>query len=160
MAAVTLRLQTLRILASERQCFFSDSEVALPVDVWRAIFRGDVVLFVQLNYSCKWAYSCVTIQVKTNLKPKPGGGKGKLALDWWVPEDSPVDMFALVDVSEQRIWMFTRTEMQQKAQQHPQGRLHFYIFTDLRVKRRSDAPAAMLEDFEDYLLENRIGAFF
>ena len=28
----------------------------------------------------------VTIQVKTNLKPKPGGGKGKLALDWWVPE--------------------------------------------------------------------------
>ena len=24
----------------------------------------------------------VTIQVKTNLKAKPGGGKGKAALDW------------------------------------------------------------------------------
>ena len=33
--------------------------------------------------------SAKTIQVKTNLKPKPGGGKGKPALDWWVPENSP-----------------------------------------------------------------------
>jgi len=30
-----------------------------------------------------------TIQVKSNLKPKPGGGKGKVALDWWLSDDSP-----------------------------------------------------------------------
>ena len=30
----------------------------------------------------------VTIQVKTNLKPKPSGGKGKDALDWWVDHTS------------------------------------------------------------------------
>lgn len=30
-----------------------------------------------------------TVQVKTNLKPKPGGCKGKAGLDWWMPEDSP-----------------------------------------------------------------------
>lgn len=31
-----------------------------------------------------------TVQVKTNLKPKPSGGKGKAGLDWWVPDDSRV----------------------------------------------------------------------
>jgi len=47
----------------------------------------------------------VTIQVKANLKPKPGGGKGKAALDWWVPENSPAKLFAFVDVSENRVWV-------------------------------------------------------
>ncbi|MDE8347718.1 MAG: hypothetical protein POH28_16320 [Acidocella sp.] len=45
-----------------------------------------------------------TIQVKTNLKPKPGGGKGKAALDWRVPQESPAQLFALVDLSKDRIW--------------------------------------------------------
>lgn len=102
----------------------------------------------------------ITIQVKTNLKPKPGGGKGKLALDWWVPDNSPAELFALVDVSENRIWIFTREEMKAKAQQKTEGRLHFYIYTDQNVKRRKDAPAASLQDFEDYLLERRIGTLF
>ena len=30
-----------------------------------------------------------TIQVKANLEPKPGGGKGAAAIDWWVDEDCP-----------------------------------------------------------------------
>ncbi|HEY5581223.1 MAG TPA: hypothetical protein VIK56_08675 [Rhodoferax sp.] len=102
----------------------------------------------------------ITIQVKTNLKAKPGGGKGKLALDWWMPENSPAALFALVDVSEKRIWIFTREEMKANAQQKPEGRLHFYIHTDQNVKRRKDAPAASLHDFEVFLLENRIGSLF
>lgn len=102
----------------------------------------------------------ITIQVKTNLKPKPGGGKGKLALDWWVPDNSPAEIFALVDVSENRIWVFTRDEMKAKAQQQPEGRLHFYIHTEQKVKRRKDAPAASLQDFENFLLENRVGTLF
>ena len=102
----------------------------------------------------------ITIQVKTNLKPKPGGGKGKLALDWWVPDNSPAEVFALVDVSETRIWAFTRDEMKAKAQQQPEGRLHFYIYIDPAVKRRKDALAASLKEFEEFLLENRIGSLF
>jgi len=47
----------------------------------------------------------VTIQVKTNLKPKPGGGKGKLAIDWWIPVESPADLFALVDLEKNRVWL-------------------------------------------------------
>lgn len=102
----------------------------------------------------------ITIQVKTNLKPKPGGGKGKLALDWWVPHNSPAALFALVDVSDRRVWIFTREEMKVKAQQQPEGRLHFYIHTEQNVKRRKDAPAVSLQDFEEYLLERRIETFF
>ena len=41
----------------------------------------------------------VTIQVKTNLQPKPGGGRGKLALDWWISEASPAELVALVDLA-------------------------------------------------------------
>lgn len=102
----------------------------------------------------------ITIQVKTNLQPKPGGGKGKLALDWWVPDNSPAELFALVDISEKRIWIFTHDEMKEKAQQQPEGRLHFYIHTDPNIKRRKDAPAASLQEFEGFLLENRIGTLF
>lgn len=102
----------------------------------------------------------ITIQVKTNLKPKPGGGKGKLALDWWVPDNSPVELFALVDASEKRIWILTRDEMRVKAQQQSERRLHFYIYTDQNVKRRQDAPAASLQELEEFLLENRIDTLF
>ena len=102
----------------------------------------------------------ITIQVKTNLKPKPGGGKGKLALDWWVPDNPPAELLALVDLSEKRIWIFTRDEMRMKAQQKPEGRLHFYIHTDQNVKRRNDAPAASLKEFHEFLLENRIDTLF
>lgn len=102
----------------------------------------------------------ITIQVKTNLKPKPGGGRGKLALDWWLPDNSPAELFALVDISENRIWVFTRDEMKAKAQQQPEGQLHFYIHTEENVKRRTNAPAASLQEFEEFLLENRIGTLF
>ena len=44
-----------------------------------------------------------TIQVKANLKAKPGGGKGRAALDWWLPHDSPAELIAFVDLSTQRI---------------------------------------------------------
>ena len=102
----------------------------------------------------------VTIQVKTNLQPKPGGGKGKLSLDWWVPDNSPAELFALVDISENRIWLLTRDEMKEKAQQQLEGRLHFYIHTDPSIRRRKDSPAASLQEFEEYLLENRISILF
>jgi hypothetical protein len=45
----------------------------------------------------------ITVQVKTNLQSKPGGGTGKHALDWWVPENSPAHYVALVDLSSQSI---------------------------------------------------------
>jgi len=101
----------------------------------------------------------ITIQVKTCSEPKPGGGKGKLALDWWLRDDSPAQIIALVDLSSERIWMFTFEEFHDMAQQHPKGRYHLYMYTDHNVVSRHSR-SVLDSDFESYLLENRVDHLF
>ena len=97
----------------------------------------------------------ITIQVKTNLRPKPGGGKGKLALDWWVPESSPAELQALVDLSESRVWLFSTIELASVAQQTSSGRHHLYMVTDpTYVPRKAPKPARVAE-FSRFALELR-----
>ena len=79
----------------------------------------------------------VTIQVKTNQRPKQAGGRGRLALDWWVPRSTPADYVALTDLSELRIWLFTREEMVACAQQESSGRCHLYMYAEVTVMRRN-----------------------
>ncbi len=101
--------------------------------------------------------NAVTIQVKSNLKPKPGGGKGKLALDWWVPEKSPADLFAFVDLEKNRVWLVRKAELPKLAQQNPKGRFHFHMHTDPTTKtNRKDDKMSHDYEFEKYLLENKI----
>lgn len=70
----------------------------------------------------------ITIQVKTNLQPKPGGGKGgKAALDWWVSESVPAALVALVDLQSEKVWLLKREELDQLAQQRSSGRFHIYM---------------------------------
>lgn len=96
----------------------------------------------------------ITIQIKSNLKPKPGGGKGKLALDWWVPEDTPATFVALVDLSTEAVWLFTLTELQAHAQQRSSGRLHIYMHTDKMVRSRNTTNLIHVHEFEHFLLSN------
>ncbi|MEG5251323.1 hypothetical protein QUB67_34955 [Microcoleus sp. ARI1-A1] len=101
-----------------------------------------------------------TIQVKANLKPKPGGGAGSLALDWWIPEDCPAEWVALVDLSSQGVWLFTLDEILKHAQQRPKGRAHLYMYTDPSARpRKFDRPAHQWA-FEQFRLENRVHAAF
>lgn len=102
----------------------------------------------------------ITIQVKTNLKAKPGGGKGKLAIDWWAPEDSLADLFAFVDLEKSRVWLIKTSELSEIAQQHPQGRYHFFMTTDPTASSRRDGKPAHDYEFEKYLLENRVHKLF
>ena len=99
-----------------------------------------------------------TIQIKTNLQPKPGGGKGKAAIGWWVPQDSPAELFAFVDVSENRIWLFDHSELEKYAQQQSNGRFHLYMYTDPSVNRRKNTSASLVSEFEEFTLENKIGS--
>lgn len=94
-----------------------------------------------------------TIQVKTNEKPKPGGGKGSRALDWWLNQNTPAELVALVDLSSSNVWLLTQREFSKFAQQHSNGKDHFYIYTtdDVRTKKK-----AKLQDYENYILERRI----
>ncbi|MFA6310205.1 MAG: hypothetical protein WCV99_09035 [Sterolibacterium sp.] len=97
----------------------------------------------------------ITIQVKTNLKAKAAGGKGKEGLDWWVPEDSPAHYFAFVDLSSQRIWMLSKTEVSALAQQTSNSRHHLYMYIDPTVKPIKTGRPVHSYEFEKYLLQNR-----
>ncbi len=103
--------------------------------------------------------SAVTVQVKANEAPKPGGGKGKLALDWWIPHDCPADLVAVADLSTNQVWLFKTTEMNTIAQQSSSGRWHLYMYTDARVQTRSAKPTKIGE-FDPYLLHNRVATLF
>ena len=102
----------------------------------------------------------ITVSVKTNLQSKPGGGKGKAALDWWVPNDCPAHYVALVDLSRQDIWLMTPVELLIHAQQQPEGRLHFYMYTDSTVRPRRADRLVHLHEFEQFKLANRVAAIY
>ena len=96
-----------------------------------------------------------TIQVKTNRRAKPGGGKGKLALDWWVSADCPAALVAFVDLSTETAWLFKAQEIATLAQQHSGGRHHLYMYTDPRAVP-TKGRRSMRADFDTYLLERRV----
>ncbi len=99
----------------------------------------------------------VTVQVKANDVAKPGGGKGKLALDWWIADDCPSELAAFVDLSTDTAWLMTKAEVAELAQQHSSGRYHLYMYVDPAAKPRG-ARLAMRRDFESYLLERRVAS--
>ena len=103
-----------------------------------------------------YAPAPVTVQVKTNLQAKPGGGKGKMALDWWVPSDTPANFVALVDLSSQSIWLMSPAELAAYAQQQPEGRRHIYMYTDSSARPRRTDRLAHVHEFEQFLLTNRV----
>ncbi len=102
----------------------------------------------------------ITIQVKTNLKPKPGGGKAKLALDWWMHDKSPADLFAFVDLETSRVWLIKSSELLDLAQQKPKGRFHFFMKTDPTAKTKEKSKKAYDYEFEGFLLKNRVHKLF
>lgn len=102
----------------------------------------------------------ITIQVKTNLKPKPGGGKGKPALDWWVSETTPASLVALVDLETEKVWLFKREELTELAQQRSSGRLHIYMYTDPSARPRVSGRLAHSYEFESFIISNRTKEIF
>ena len=113
----------------------------------------DLVAYSQIR-GCSF-----TIQVKTNLTPKQSGGKGALAIDWWVSENCPAEIYAFADVSTRRIWLFTRQELESRAQQRSKGRLHLYMYTD--AEKPSSAYGRHGDrHFSEFLFANQMAALF
>src|SRR5215467_5063265 len=110
-------------------------------------------------YSPRFAQA-VTIQVKTNLRAKPGGGKGKAALDWWLPELTPAMLVALVDLSNEKVWLFKREEFIELAQQKASKRAHLYMYTDPTARVRKRERLAHAYEFERFILSNRVSELF
>ncbi len=100
-----------------------------------------------------------TIQVKTKEKPLPGGGKGKLALAWDLRDNPPAEIVAIVDLSTDSVWLFTHSEFESLAQQHSaKGNLKLYMYVEEAIKTKKEM--ALLRQFEQYRLENRVVTFF
>ena len=102
----------------------------------------------------------LTIQVKANLQPKASGGKGKYALDWWISENSPAQYVAFVDLSTQRIWLFSQSDVGTIAQQTSNGRHHFYMYIDPTATPSKTGYSIHSYAFEKYLLQNRAHEIF
>jgi hypothetical protein len=100
----------------------------------------------------------ITIQVKTNERPKPSGGKGRHGLDWWLREDSPADLVALVDLDTDRVWLFRHDELASRAQQRSGGKLHFYFYVDLTYT--PNKTGRHISEFDDFAIEKRMGHIF
>lgn len=94
------------------------------------------------------------VRVTTNERPKPGGGKGALAVDWWVKDDIAANAVAFVDLSTESVWLMTTAEVAALAQQRSRGRLHFNMYIDRNVESRTGL-ANRVEDFRSYLIEAR-----
>ena len=102
----------------------------------------------------------LTIQVKTNLQSKPGGGKGKKALNWWISNSVPAQLIALVDLSSESVWLLKREEFFKIAQQNSSGRSQLYVYTDPTVKSKKVGPVSYLYEFERYKIDNRVHELF
>ena len=101
-----------------------------------------------------------TIQVKTNLRPKLGGGKGSRALDWWIGEHTPAQLVALVDLSSQRVWVFTFAEIEKYSQQKSNGRYHLYMYLEPPRRIRKVGCRMHTGEFEHFLLSKRVDRLF
>ncbi len=101
----------------------------------------------------------ITIQVKSNLKAKPGGGKGQLALDWWIPEECPAKLVCLVDLATKSVWAFSMHEIRNISQQNSNGRFHLYMYQE-PIEKKSDKHIIYCHQFENFLLKNRIYELF
>jgi hypothetical protein len=102
----------------------------------------------------------ITIQVKTNLVAKPGGGKGKPALDWWADDQPKAEIFAFVDLQSLRVWLVESSALATVAQQHPPGRFHFFMAVDPTTTARRDGKRVYDYEFGEYLFENRVVKIF
>jgi len=97
-----------------------------------------------------------TVLVTTNLRPKKAGGKGKMALDWWVAAENTADFIACVDLSTLRVWIFSRAEFEKLSQQKAGGKYHLYMYTNKAVALRGKKSMKFDYEYESYRLQNRI----
>jgi len=104
--------------------------------------------------------SAFTVQVKTNLGPKPAGGTGAPCRGWYFPHACTAQLLALVALDADKVWIFKIDEARELAQQHSErGNRQLYwrvepAMTKAGVASRSETEMAR------YQLESRAAALF
>jgi hypothetical protein len=103
--------------------------------------------------------SASTVQVKTNMGPKPAGGRGPLSRGWFFPDQCPAQLLALVVLDTDTAWLFTLEEAQALAQQHS-GRGIRQLYW--RLKPAPAGPKSLRHEAQmvGYLLATRAAQLF
>lgn len=103
----------------------------------------------------------VTVQVKTQTVPSPSGGKGAMSVGFYFPDDLRAEFLALALLSTDQVWLFTRDEARELAQQHnAKGNRQLYWYMQQRPGRGAGQAPLHAGDVEQYLLEGRTAALF
>jgi len=96
-----------------------------------------------------------TIQVKTKLRPTGAGGPGKKSLDWYLNDDSPAELIALVYLEKEIVWLLKIDEFRKYRQQKSEKNvMHLYMYTEAPSKTKHDH--SLESDYQTFLIENRI----
>lgn len=103
------------------------------------------------------ATTAVTIQVKTQATPTPSGGKGAMSVGFFFPDDLRAELLAVALLSTDDVWLFTRDEARNLAQQfNSKGNRQLYWYMQPRPPRAGAAAPRHAGDMDPYLLERRV----
>lgn len=92
----------------------------------------------------------VTVQVKSNVGPKPSGGHGPLSRGWFFPHACPAQMLAFVALDVDKVWLFTIEDARSWAQQHSAKGVHQIYW---RIEYTSGKALRAEADMDEFLLE-------
>lgn len=101
-----------------------------------------------------------TVQVKTVERSMPAGGRGRLAIGWNFPHETPAQLMAFILLETDQVWLFRIKEAQQIAQQHTtSGVRRLYWYTDPETPQRDGVPL-LQADMANFLLAKRAPLLF
>jgi hypothetical protein len=89
-----------------------------------------------------------------------GGENGRLHLKWSIKESIEADIYALIDLSEKRTWLFNKEEIITLSQQHNNNTNHLYMFVDKMAPNPKNYSHYYVGEFNKWLLPNKIRSIF
>lgn len=101
-----------------------------------------------------------TVQVKTQRAPRPSGGHGPLSTGWFFPHDLAAEFLAVVLLSSDRVWLFTRNEARELAQEHSARGIRQIHWLTEPATRRDGSARRSAADMEPYSLDSRVSEVF
>lgn len=104
--------------------------------------------------------AATTVQVKTVERAAPAGGRGRLAIGWNFPHDTPAMLLTFTHLQDDTVWLFTTANARRVAQQHTSsGQRRLYWYTDLSTPQLGVVPL-LQPDLDRHLLQHRAPVLF
>lgn len=101
-----------------------------------------------------------SIKFYSTKEPSQAGGKGRLHLKWSIKENIEANIYALIDLSGKRTWLFNKKEIKELSQQYNNNTNHLYMFVDRMAPNPKNYTHYHVEEFNKWLLPNKISSIF